>query len=45
MLKAKVGMAQAGSGFARVSQPRARNGVLAADLSDVSSIFPWAGKR
>jgi hypothetical protein len=28
--------------FARVSQPRTRNGVLAADLT-VSSLFPWAG--
>jgi len=45
MLKPKVGMAQCGSGFARVSQPRAHNGVLAADLTDVSSLFPWAGKR
>jgi hypothetical protein len=43
MLKAKVGMAQGGSGFARVSQPRAHNGVLAADPADVSSIFLEAG--
>lgn len=28
--------------FARVSQPRAHNGLLAADLTDVSSLFPWA---